>query len=108
MQYQAAISTRTLLYNHIQKTWKILIENIAGDHYWLNKEQWNYLWKQFQMTGLPMYLIMDKQGNIVKRFTHITAKELKNYWNKKSIKYKSYKHSPKAKLHLKKFKLKVT
>ena len=43
-----------------------------------NKEQWNYLWKQFQMTGLPMYLIMDKQGNIVKRFTHITAKELKN------------------------------
>ena len=78
MQYQAAISTRTLLYNHIQKTWKILIENIAGDHYWLNKEQWTYLWKQFQMTGLPMYLIMDKQGNIVKRFTHITAKELKN------------------------------
>ena len=66
MQYQAAISTRTLLYNHIQKTWKILIEDIAGDHYWLNKEQWNYLWKQFQMTGLPMYLIMDKQGNIVK------------------------------------------
>ena len=60
MQYQAAISTRTLLYNHIQKTWKILIEDIAGDHYWLNKEQWNYLWKQFQMTGLPMYLIMDK------------------------------------------------
>ena len=52
MQYQAAISTRTLLYNHIQKTWKILIEDIAGDHYWLN--------------------------NIVKRFTHITAKELKN------------------------------
>lgn len=78
MQYQAAISTRTLLYNHIQKTWKILIEDIAGDHYWLNKEQWNYLWKQFQMTGLPMYQIMDKQGNIVKRFTHITAKELKN------------------------------
>ena len=78
MQYQAAISTRTLLYNHIQTTSQILIENIAGYHYWLNKEQWNDLWKQFQMTGLPMYLIMDKQGNIVKRFTHITAKELKN------------------------------
>lgn len=62
----------------IEKTWKILIEDIAGDHYWLNKEQWNYLWKQFQMTGLPMYLIIDKQGNIVKRFTHITAKELKD------------------------------
>lgn len=61
----------------IEKTWEILIKDIAGEHYWLNKEQWNYLWKQFQMTGLPMYLIIDKQGNIVKRFTHITAKELK-------------------------------
>lgn len=79
MQYQAAISTRALLYNHIQKKHgKILIEDIAGDHYWLNKEQWNYLWKQFQMTVLPMYLIIDKQGNIVKCFTHITAKELKD------------------------------
>ena len=54
-----------------------IVKDIAGEHYWLNKEQWNYLWKQFQMTGLPMYLIIDKQGNIVKRFTHITAKELK-------------------------------
>lgn len=61
----------------IEKTWKILIEDIAGEHYWLNKKQWNYLWEHFQMTGLPMYLIIDKQGNIVKRFTHITTKELK-------------------------------
>lgn len=61
----------------IKKTWEILIQDIAGEHYWLDKEQWNYLWKHFQMTGLPMYLIIDKQGNIVKRFTHITAKELK-------------------------------
>ena len=25
-----------------------------------------------------MYLLIDKQGNIVKRFTHITTKELKD------------------------------
>lgn len=63
----------------IEKTWKILIEDIAGEHYWLNKEQWNYLWQHFKMTetGLPMYLVIDKQGNIIKRFTHITVKELK-------------------------------
>ena len=35
-----------------------------------------YLWKHFQMKGLPMYLVIDKQGNIVKRFTHVTRKEL--------------------------------
>ena len=29
------------------------------------------------MTGLPMYLIIDKKGNIAKQFTHVTAKELK-------------------------------
>ena len=62
----------------IKKTWEILIEDIAGEHYWLDKEQWEYLWTHFQMTGLPMYLLIDKQGNIVKRFTHITAKELKD------------------------------
>lgn len=61
----------------IEKTWEILIKDIAGEHYWLNKEQWNYLWNHFQMVGLPMYLLIDKQGNIVKRFTHVTAKELR-------------------------------
>lgn len=61
----------------IKKTWEILIQDITGEHYWLNEKQWGYLWKHFQMTGLPMYLIIDKKGNIVKRFTHITAKELK-------------------------------
>lgn len=60
-----------------KRTWEILIQDITGEHYWLNKKQWGYLWKHFQMTGLPMYLIIDKLGNIVKRFTHITAKELK-------------------------------
>ncbi|WP_417009652.1 TlpA family protein disulfide reductase [Bacteroides congonensis] len=61
----------------IKKTWEILIQDIAGEHYWLNKEQWGYLWNHFQMTGLPMYLIIDKKGNIAKRFTHVTVKELK-------------------------------
>lgn len=61
----------------IEKTWEILIKDIAGEHYWLNKEQWNYLWNHFQMVGLPMYLLIDKQGNIVKRFTHVTTKELR-------------------------------
>lgn len=60
-----------------KNTWEILIKDIAGEHYWLSNEQWNYLWKHFEMTGLPMYLVIDKQGNIVKRFTHITTKELK-------------------------------
>lgn len=63
--------------NSIKKTWDILIQDIAGEHYWLNKEQWGYLWNHFQMTGLPMYLIIDKKGNIAKQFTHVTAKELK-------------------------------
>lgn len=59
------------------KAWEILIQNIPGEHYWLDKGQWNYLWNHFQMEGFPMYLIIDKKGNIVKRFIHITVKELK-------------------------------
>lgn len=60
----------------IEKTWKILIQDIPGEHYWLNEKQWGYLWKHFQMSGLPMYLVIDKQGNIAKRFIHVTRKEL--------------------------------
>lgn len=62
----------------VEKTWNILIAEIEGEHYWLNQQQWNYLWNDFKMTGLPMYLLIDKQGNIVKRATHINAKELKD------------------------------
>lgn len=62
----------------VESTWNTLISNITGEHYWLNKEQWNFLWKDFKMKGLPMYLLIDKKGNIVKKFTHITAKELKD------------------------------
>lgn len=61
----------------VENTWNTLIADIEGEHYWLNKDQWNYLWNDFKMKGLPMYLLIDKQGNIVKKFTHITAKELK-------------------------------
>lgn len=61
----------------VAKTWNILIPDIEGEHYWLNKEQWNYLWADFKMQGLPMYLLIDKQGNIVKKFVHMTANELK-------------------------------
>lgn len=60
----------------IEKTWKILIQDIPGEHYWLNEKQWSYLWKYFQMSGLPMYLVIDKQGKIAKRFVHVTRKEL--------------------------------
>lgn len=60
----------------IEKTWKILIQDIPGEHYWLNEKQWSYLWKHFQMSGLPMYLVIDKQGKIAKRFVHVTRKEL--------------------------------
>lgn len=62
----------------VENTWNILIPDIEGEHYWLNKEQWNYLWNDFKMQGLPMYLLIDKKGNIVKKFTHITAHELKD------------------------------
>ena len=72
--------------NHFEVMWDLLHDipslehegqSVLDEHYWLNKEQWGYLWNHFQMTGLPMYLIIDKKGNIAKQFTHVTAKELK-------------------------------
>lgn len=58
--------------------WKKLIPEIKGYHYRLNSEQWDYLWKKFGLKGLPMYLIVNKEGKINQRFVHVNVSGLKS------------------------------
>lgn len=44
-------------------TWHNMIPDIKGEHYRLNKEQWDYFGKQFGFTGIPSYVLVDKAGN---------------------------------------------
>lgn len=50
-----------------ESEWKSKIKkfDIAGDHYLLNKDQYNLLIQKFQIKTMPHYILVDKQGKIV-------------------------------------------
>ncbi len=45
-----------------QRLWKEKIEGIGGEHYYLTKEEWDYLLDGFDFTGIPTYLFYDTNG----------------------------------------------
>ena len=49
--------------------WKRMITNIHGEHYYLTNGQNGDLLKKYQFTGIPAYLILDKEGRVV--YQHI-------------------------------------
>ena len=44
-------------------TWQEMIKDIDGDHYYLTKEQYNYVLEKYESEGIPTYAIYDEQGN---------------------------------------------
>lgn len=46
------------------KTWENMIPDIHGEHYRVTAAQWNFLGKSFDISGVPTYLIIDREGNI--------------------------------------------
>ena len=57
--------------------WKKLIPEMEGYHYRLNNEFWDYFWKRFDMIGVPLYIIIDKEGNVKEHFITGTKNDLK-------------------------------
>ena len=53
--------------NSPKERWEEMIPVIHGEHYRLTQEQWDYLWKVFNLSGIPTYFIIDREGNIVSR-----------------------------------------
>lgn len=49
--------------------WKEKIDNILGEHYYLTDEEWNFTKDSLNLTGVPSYLIFDKQGILKHKFT---------------------------------------
>ena len=45
------------------KTWQEMIKDIDGDHYYLTKEQNNYILNHYDSDGIPTYAIYDTEGN---------------------------------------------
>ncbi|WP_291528368.1 TlpA family protein disulfide reductase [Bacteroides sp. UBA939] len=49
------------------KTWENMIPDIHGEHYRLTEDQWKYLGKSFNISGVPTYLVIDREGNVTYR-----------------------------------------
>nr|MBP6411213.1 TlpA family protein disulfide reductase [Pseudarcicella sp.] len=63
-------------------TWNMMIPDIKGEHYKVSKDEWNYLASKFNIGGIPHYLLVDKNGNVVKNKMHPSSnEELKSIFN---------------------------
>lgn len=48
-----------------EKTWNNNIPNIKGEHYRVSEDEWNYLIQKFNISGIPHYVLVNKNGEIV-------------------------------------------
>ena len=44
------------------KTWQEMIKDIDGDHYYLTRDQYNYILSKYESDGIPTYAIYDAEG----------------------------------------------
>lgn len=62
-----------------ESTYKNMIPTIKGEHYRLSGDQWNYLCGKFNITGIPHYMLVGKDGNIINpRLGHMGNDALKS------------------------------
>lgn len=47
-------------------TWKNMITEIKGEHYRVSSDEWNILTGKFNISGIPHYVLVDKNGVVAK------------------------------------------
>ncbi|MCD8261397.1 MAG: TlpA family protein disulfide reductase [Bacteroides sp.] len=45
--------------------WSEMIEDIDGEHYRLTDEQWEYVRNSFNSLGVPTYIVLDGEANVI-------------------------------------------
>ena len=48
-----------------QKTYDLMVPDIKGQHYRVDKDGWNFLCSRFKISGIPHYMLVGKNGKIV-------------------------------------------
>ena len=49
-----------------EKTWKIMMPDIDGEHYRLTQDEWNQVAARFKVSGIPHYVLVGKDGKVLK------------------------------------------
>jgi thiol-disulfide isomerase/thioredoxin len=52
-----------------QKTWENMIPDIKGEHFKLTRDEWNALSARFNISGIPHYVLVDKNGEVANNNT---------------------------------------
>lgn len=59
-------------------TWANMIPDIKGEHYRVSSDEWNYLSSKFNIIGIPHYMLVGKNGEIINpHLDHMGNTELK-------------------------------
>jgi len=57
------------------KLWEEKIKGIGGEHYYLTASQWNYIMSHFGFDAIPSYLLYNKEGVLINKFTAFPENE---------------------------------
>lgn len=55
--------------NSPEKLWEEMSAEISGEHHRLTKDQFNYLMESFNASGVPTYIVVDKDGSVSRVMT---------------------------------------
>jgi thiol-disulfide isomerase/thioredoxin len=48
-----------------EQTYSAMIPDIKGEHYRLSTDEWNYLAAKFNISGIPHYVLVGKNGEVI-------------------------------------------
>lgn len=58
-----------------KKLWEEKIKGIGNEHYYLKASQWTYIMEQFKFEYIPSYLLFDKKGKLINKFSAFPGNE---------------------------------
>ncbi|MEN5088846.1 TlpA disulfide reductase family protein [Sphingobacterium faecium] len=58
-----------------KKLWGEKIKGIGDEHYYLTDAQWEFMMKYFGFEGIPSYLLYNKEGVVINKFTGFAGNE---------------------------------
>ena len=65
------------------KTWENSIPDIKGEHYRVTADEWNFLTQKFNISGIPHYVLVNKNGEVVNpKLGHNSNESLKQILEK--------------------------
>lgn len=66
-----------------EKTYGNMIPDIKGEHYRVSNDEWNYLKAKFNISGIPHYVLVGKNGEIINgKLGHQSNQQLKTLFEK--------------------------